>query len=79
MPTPESPDAPLRRKEAAARLTRAGFPISPATLATMVSRGTGPAFYVFNKQALYRWTDLLSWAQARAVHRGGAIQHQDAA
>lgn len=77
MLTPESPDAPLRRKEAAARLTRAGYPISPATLATMVSRRTGPAFYVFNKTALYKWADLLEWAEGRAQYRGG--NQQDAA
>jgi hypothetical protein len=69
--SPANPDALLRRKEAAEALTRAGFPTSPATLATMATRSGGPPFYVFNKTALYKWGDLLTWATARAVHRGG--------
>ena len=53
MTIPTSPDTKLRRKPAAEALTEAGFPTSPNTLATMVTRGGGPPFYVFGKIAMY--------------------------
>ena len=66
MPTiPDHPDALLTRNDTAAALTAAGFPISPATLATKASRGGGPAFRKFGPRPLYRWADVLQWAQSK--------------
>ena len=59
------PDALLRRRALAEALTAAGFPIKSATLATMVSRGGGPAFRRFGSAPLYRWGDALAWAEGR--------------
>jgi hypothetical protein len=55
----------LRRSDCARTLTSAGFPISPKTLATMVSRGGGPPYHKFGRTVLYRWSDALAWAEAR--------------
>ncbi len=57
----------LRRRQAAAVLTSAGYPIRPATLATMASKGTGPRFKRFGRIALYRKADLLEWAERRTT------------
>ena len=38
------PDTLLRRRPAAAALTEAGYPIAPATLATLACRGGGPRY-----------------------------------
>jgi hypothetical protein len=62
---PNTPDALLRRREAAAALTAAGFPVRPATLATLASRGGGPPYRRFGAVALYRWGEALEWAQSR--------------
>lgn len=78
-PIPTDPETRLRRKEAAEALTAKGYPISAPTLASMVTQRRGPPFYVFNNVALYRWADLLAWAESRSVYRGGQHQHQDAA
>jgi hypothetical protein len=64
MLTPD-PDALLRRTAVAAALTAAGYPISPATLATMAVRGGGPAHRCFGRVPLYRWRDAVSWAEGR--------------
>jgi hypothetical protein len=55
----------LRRVAAAQALTAAGFPVSPATLATKATRGGGPPFQRFGRVPLYRWGDCLDWAQSR--------------
>ena len=62
---PENPDALLTREQTGAALTAAGFPVKPKTLATLASRGGGPAYQLFSSRALYRWGTALSWAQAR--------------
>jgi hypothetical protein len=62
---PDDPDALLRRGASADALTEAGFPITKATLATKASRGGGPPFRLFGRVPLYRWGDLLDWAQSR--------------
>jgi hypothetical protein len=62
---PPDPDERLRRADAAAFLTAAGFPTSPATLATKATRGGGPPFSLFGRLPLYRRADLLAWATAR--------------
>lgn len=59
------PEQLLRRTEAAAALTAAGFPTAPATLATKATRGGGPPFTRFGRVILYRWADALAWATAR--------------
>ena len=55
----------LGRREAAAALTAAGYPISAATLATKATRGGGPVYQTFGPRVLYRWCDALAWAQSR--------------
>ncbi len=62
---PSNPDVMLRRKDAAAALTSAGFPRATATLATEATRGGGPPFQLFGRVPLYRWGDCLAWAQAK--------------
>jgi hypothetical protein len=55
----------FRRDDTAARLKAIGFPVEATTLATMASRGGGPPFRLFGRVPLYRWGDVLSWAQGR--------------
>jgi len=62
---PNDRDALLRRAAGAEALTAAGYPIREATLATKASRGGGPPFRRFGRVPLYRWGDLLDWAQSR--------------
>ena len=62
---PNDCDTLLSRDQAATTLKAAGFPVSKATLATMASRGQGPIYQRFGPRALYRWGDLLSWAEGR--------------
>jgi hypothetical protein len=59
-------EALFRRADAAVALTSAGYPISPSTLATMASRGGGPVFRRFGPKVLYRWGDLIEWAELRS-------------
>jgi hypothetical protein len=58
-------DTLLTRRGAAEALTAAGFPTRAATLATRASRGGGPVFRKYGPRPLYRWDDLLDWAQSR--------------
>jgi hypothetical protein len=58
-------DALLGRADAAKALTEAGFPVSPATLATKATRGGGPRYKLFGRRPLYRWGDALEWARGR--------------
>jgi hypothetical protein len=74
-----SPDARLSRSATAEALTAAGFPIAPATLATMACRGGGPEFVLFNGRALYRLGDALAWAEARAKPRAPRARVGEAA
>jgi hypothetical protein len=57
----------LTRAEAAQFLQQRGFPIAAKTLATLVSRGGGPAYRRFGSRALYCAEDLLAWAEARCT------------
>jgi hypothetical protein len=59
------PDTLLRRRAAAAALTANGYPTAAATLATLASRGGGPAFRRYGRYPLYRWGDCVEWAQSR--------------
>jgi hypothetical protein len=58
-------NALLARADAAKALTAAGFPVSPATLATKATRGGGPRYRLFGRRPLYRWGDALEWARGR--------------
>jgi hypothetical protein len=62
---PSSLDALLTRSQTAAALTEAGYPTSPATLATKACRGGGPAYQTYGARALYRWGSSLEWAKGR--------------
>jgi hypothetical protein len=62
---PQDSDALLTRDQTAAALTAAGFPVKLKTLSTMASRGGGPTYRLFGPRVLYRWGDVLEWAQAR--------------
>lgn len=61
------PEARLTRREVAEALTAAGYPISPATLATKATRGGGPLYTSFNGRVLYRWSDALEWAKSNTT------------
>jgi len=65
-----SPDAMFTRDKGAAALSDLGYPVTKATLATLASRGGGPPYRRFGKRVLYRWCDLVDWAEARC----GAVQ-----
>ena len=60
-----SSDTLLGRIEGACALSKAGYPTSPATLSTKASRGGGPLYRKFGRRALYRWADLLEWAEGQ--------------
>jgi hypothetical protein len=61
---PENPEVLLSRKAAAGALTAAGYQTSPLTLATKATRGNGPPYRRYGKRAIYRWGDLIAWAEA---------------
>jgi len=65
MSIPNTPDALVTREVAASALTEAGFPIKPKTLSTKATRGGGPPYRTFGARVLYRWGDVLTWAQSR--------------
>src|SRR5262245_43194904 len=75
---PDNPDSRLTRNATAAALTAAGFPISPATLATRATRGGGPPFQRFGSRPLYRWADALRWAESRLSPPIGNTSEADA-
>ena len=62
---PPQDDALLTRDETADALNEEGFPIKPATLATMATRGGGPPYQIFGRVPLYRWRTSLAWAHGR--------------
>lgn len=55
----------LRREDCAKALTHAGYRMSPKTLASMATRGGGPPYHKFGRAVLYRWSEVLAWAEAR--------------
>ena len=65
MAIPSDPEALLTRDAMASALTEAGFPVSPATLATKACRGGGPPFRKFGPKPLYPWGSGLEWARAK--------------
>jgi hypothetical protein len=62
---PNDRDVLLTRKATAAALKEAGYPVAESTLATKATRGGGPPFAKFGPRALYRWGDVLDWAESR--------------
>jgi hypothetical protein len=58
-------DARLTRNALAQALTDAGYPTSPATLATKATRGGGPPFQHYGPRVIYIWGKALRWAQSR--------------
>ena len=74
---PTDLDTRLKRREAALALTKAGYPISPATLATVASRGGGPVYRCFGRTVIYRWGDLLQWAEERMTEPRRSTSESD--
>jgi hypothetical protein len=75
---PISPDARLRRKQVAEALTAMGFPVAPASLATMASRGNGPPYQTWGRVVLYRWGTAVEWAEARMTAPRRSTSEMDA-
>jgi len=73
------PDTLFRRRAAAPALTAAGFPTAEATLATLATRGGGPPYRKYGRYPLYRWGDLLGWAQSRLSASVSSTSELDAA
>jgi hypothetical protein len=73
------PDTLLTRRNAAAALTAAGYPVARATLATRASRGGGPPYRRFGRVPLYRWADLVDWAESRLSAPVHSTSEADAA
>jgi hypothetical protein len=76
-PVPTDPNALLRRTALAAALTESGYPIAPATLATMATRGGGPPFQLFGRIPIYRWGVGLAWAQGRCTEPRSSSSEAD--
>ena len=76
---PTDPDALLLRDQAADALTARGFKTSKATLATLATRGGGPAFSKFGPRPVYRLRDLLEWAEGRLTSPRQSTSEADAA
>jgi hypothetical protein len=76
---PTNLDAKLKREQTSQALKEAGFPIEPATLATMATRGGGPRFQKFGARVLYRWGDVLEWAKSRLSEPHSNTSEGDAA
>jgi hypothetical protein len=72
-------DAFLTRAQTAEGLVKAGFPVSPKTLATKASRGGGPPYSLFGPRPLYRWRDALVWAHRRMTPPRGSSSESDSA
>jgi hypothetical protein len=79
MAIPVNQEILLRRGDAAHALSEAGYPIAQATLATLASRGGGPAYRRFGRIPLYRWGDLLDWAHSRLSAPTHSTSEADAA
>lgn len=62
---PTDPDAKLLRVPLAHALNAAGYFWSPATLATLASRGGGPPYVLIGNRAVYTWGPALAWARSR--------------
>ncbi len=58
-----NPEMLLTRDKAATALGERGYPVTKPALATLATRGGGPPYRRFGRRVLYRWGDLLSWAE----------------
>ena len=58
-------DALLTRRQLSAALKELGISIAHTTLATKATRGDGPPFHKFGSSALYRWSEVQEWVEAR--------------
>jgi hypothetical protein len=74
---PNDPNALLSRVHTANALTEIGFQTKPKTLATKASRGGGPPYRVFGARTLYRWGDVLAWAESRLSSLRGSTSDAD--
>jgi hypothetical protein len=54
----------FKRSELVRKLQTRGFPISERTLASLAARNDGPPFYRFGRKVLYRWFEVLNWAES---------------
>jgi hypothetical protein len=59
----------LTREEAAAALTHLGYPITERALASFGPKGNGPPYRLFGRRAIYRWFDLIHWAEQRGKEK----------
>ena len=65
----------LSRKEAAAFLTAAGYPIAAGTLARLVGKKTSPPYRRFGwRTVAYNRDDLMRWAEASAMTIEGGVK-----
>lgn len=64
-PIPTDPNALLSRRQLAQAATAFGLPIAESTLATLATRGGGPAYSRYGSRVRYRWGDYRAWAEAR--------------
>ncbi len=58
-------DSLLTREAAAQALCDRGFPATRTGLATLASRGGGPAYRTYGRRAIYKLSDLIEWAELR--------------
>jgi hypothetical protein len=79
MALPPDGDSLLSRREAAAALTAVGYRTAPTTLATLATRGGGPIYRRYGPRVIYRWSDLLDWAQSRLSPPMRSTSEADAA
>jgi hypothetical protein len=79
---PNEPNALLTRRDAAAALTAAGYPTAASTLATLTSRPgrtPSPIYQLYGSRVVYRWGNLLEWAQSRLSNPLRSTSEADAA
>jgi hypothetical protein len=60
-----SPDMLLDRKATAEALTSRGFKTKASSLTALACRGDGPIFQKFGRRVVYKWSNVLAWAQSR--------------
>jgi hypothetical protein len=73
-----SPSYPnlCNRVEAAAYLTKCGYPIAPKTLAKFASLGKGPRYRIFGRETRYNPADLIAWAESKTALQGGGPDYR---
>ncbi len=57
------PQTLLTRTQLAKMLEACGTPLTYHTLATKATRGGGPPFSIFGKNAIYLWSDVVAWVR----------------